>query len=114
MLSLTAMLQDAPTRFLALSEQVEGEEDDGVHGLARECSYRRRDEPADELGFRIGEEIVQREKKRATRVSSRSFIELRSAPRHAADRGGVDSSEEDVVSSSTGERKRMMMDSSPH
>jgi hypothetical protein len=57
MLSLTVTLQDAPARFLVLAEQVEGEEDDGVHGLARECSNRRREEMTGELGFRSEEKI---------------------------------------------------------
>jgi hypothetical protein len=39
-------LQRSSDRFLARAEQVEVGEDDGVHGVARECLHRRRDELA--------------------------------------------------------------------
>jgi hypothetical protein len=97
MLCLTAMLQAAPTQFLALAEQVEGEEDDGVHDLARECSNHRREEMAGELGFRPEKKIGGENKKLRAMVRPGVFIGFRNVPRHTADRGGVDSSEEGVV-----------------
>jgi hypothetical protein len=51
-MSLTVMLQRSSARFLAWAEQVEVGEDDGDHGMARECSNHRREEMAGELGFR--------------------------------------------------------------
>jgi hypothetical protein len=93
-------LQDALGRFLALAEQVEGEEDDGIHGVARECLHRRRDDLADGLGFRSEKKIEEEKKKWGARVRPRVFIGSRNAPRHAAAQGEIDSSEEEVATAS--------------
>jgi hypothetical protein len=68
--------------------------------VARECLHRRRDDLADGLGFRSEKQIEEEKKKWGARVRPGVFIGSRNAPRHAADQGEVDSSEEKVATAS--------------